>query len=181
MPKLTPEREKMIIDAFKKDPNYSNVAKEVGVDPRTVRQVIAKDRARKEESAKGTTTNSSSGIAGSGLKGISKIENPVETDKYKLLYGTFVEGKKPPEIIAETGLDPRLVENEYARFSRQRNSEITDLQKKVLAEFNADTEPELAPYLKSFRSKGFPQHYSNHYIPWQEKERLLGHQEVGRI
>lgn len=46
------------------------------------------------------------------------------------LYSQFLVGKKPPEVIAEYGFHPELVESEYQRFVRLAEYDIDSLQKK---------------------------------------------------
>jgi biotin operon repressor len=54
------------------------------------------------------------------------------------LYSELLKGKKPPEIIAEHGFHPELVENEYQRFQRLVENDIDSLQKKFVVHFKQD-------------------------------------------
>ena len=70
----------------------------------------------------------------------SSLLNVPQLDQEGLmkLYSQFLVGKKPPEVIAEYGFHPELVESEYQRFVRLAEYDIDSLQKKFFLEFRQD-------------------------------------------
>jgi biotin operon repressor len=62
----------------------------------------------------------------------------LDAEGLKKLYGEFVIGKKPAQVIAEYGFHPDLVENEYQRFLRFVEYNIDALQKKFFRYLKLD-------------------------------------------
>jgi biotin operon repressor len=62
----------------------------------------------------------------------------LDAEGLKKLYGEFVIGKKPAQVIAEYGFHPDLVENEYQRFLRFVEYNIDALQKKFFRYLQQD-------------------------------------------
>jgi hypothetical protein len=54
------------------------------------------------------------------------------------LYSEFRIGKKPPQVIAENGFHPELVENEYQRFLRFTEHDVEILQRRFFLHFRQD-------------------------------------------
>ena len=73
-------------------------------------------------------------------------------------YSQFLVAKKPPEVIAEYGFHPELVESEYQRFVRLAEYDIDSLQKKFLLEFRQDlpitSDYTINSFLEKYRKDG---------------------------
>jgi hypothetical protein len=62
----------------------------------------------------------------------------LDPEGLRKLYSELGLGKKPAEIIAEHGFHPELVENEYQRYLRLREYDVSFLLKKFLLHFKQE-------------------------------------------
>jgi hypothetical protein len=58
----------------------------------------------------------------------------LDSEGIKKLYSEFKAGKKPPDIIADQGFHPEVVEKEYQRFSKMNERDIDVFQNKIISD-----------------------------------------------
>ena len=156
MPRLTPEMEQKILELYSKYLNYTDTANELGLDERTVSKVVDQDRARKEKATAAANTNPTPPQPENTERDLSELQSEVDMSAiYKTLYTELNDGKTPSQIIAIHGFDPDFVEPEYVRYQRGRDTEPIDLQKKLLAYFDAASTHALMHYHQLFEKKGY--------------------------
>jgi hypothetical protein len=75
------------------------------------------------------------------------------------LYTEFNAGKKPPNIIANHGFHPEVVEKEFQRFMRLNERDIDILQSKIISDFIKRPSKNTKPLLEKYKTTGFLTHY----------------------
>jgi hypothetical protein len=77
----------------------------------------------------------------------------------KKLYTDFQAGKKPPDIIANHGFHPEVVEKEYQRFMKMNERDIDVLQNKIISDFIKQPSKNTKPLFEKYKTTGFLTHY----------------------
>jgi hypothetical protein len=77
----------------------------------------------------------------------------------KKLYTDFQAGKKPPDIIANHGFHPEVVEKEYQRFMKMNERDIDVLQNKIISDFIKQPSKNTKPLFGKYKTTGFLTHY----------------------
>jgi hypothetical protein len=75
------------------------------------------------------------------------------------LYTEFNAGKKPPNIIANHGFHPEVVEKEYQRFMKMNERDIDVLQNKIISDFIKQPSKNTKPLFEKYKTTGFLTHY----------------------
>jgi hypothetical protein len=82
----------------------------------------------------------------------------LDPEGIKKLYTEFNAGKKPPNIIADHGFHPEVVEKEYQRFMKMNERDIDVLQNKVISDLKRPSK-NTKPLLEKYKTTGFLTHY----------------------
>ncbi len=77
----------------------------------------------------------------------------------KKLYTDFQAGKKPPDIIANHGFHPEVVEKEYQRFMKMNERDMDVLQNKIISDFIKQPSKNTKLLFEKFKTTGFLTHY----------------------
>ncbi len=77
----------------------------------------------------------------------------------KKLYTDFQAGKKPPDIIADHGFHPEVVEKEYQRFMKMNERDMDVLQNKIISDFIKQPSKNTKPLFEKYKTTGFLTHY----------------------
>ena len=77
----------------------------------------------------------------------------------KKLYTDFQAGKKPPDIIANHGFHPEVVEKEYQRFMKMNERDMDVLQNKIISDFIKQPSKNTKPLFEKYKTTGFLTHY----------------------
>ena len=83
----------------------------------------------------------------------------LDSEGIKKLYTEFKAGKKPPEIIADHGFHPEVVEKEYQRFMKLNERDIDVLQNKIISDFIKRPSKNTKHLLEKYKTTGFLTHY----------------------
>ena len=82
----------------------------------------------------------------------------LDSEGMKKLYTEFNAGKKPPNIIADYGFHPEVVEKEYQRFMKMNERDIDALQNKIISDLKRPSK-NTKPLLEKYKTIGFLTHY----------------------
>ncbi|MDQ3984814.1 MAG: hypothetical protein M3222_06650 [Thermoproteota archaeon] len=77
----------------------------------------------------------------------------------KKLYTEFKAGKKPPDIIANYGFHPEVVEKEYQRFMKMNERDMDVLQNKIISDFIKQPSKNTKLLFEKYKTTGFLTHY----------------------
>jgi hypothetical protein len=77
----------------------------------------------------------------------------------KKLYTEFKAGKKPPDIIANHGFHPEVVEKEYQRFMKMNERDMDVLQNKIISDFIKQPSKNTKLLFEKYKTTGFLTHY----------------------
>jgi hypothetical protein len=83
----------------------------------------------------------------------------LDSEGIKKLYTEFKAGKKPPEIIADHGFHPEVVEKEYQRFMEMNERDIDVFQNKIISDLIKRPSKNTKPLLEKYKTTGFLTHY----------------------
>jgi hypothetical protein len=83
----------------------------------------------------------------------------LDSEGIKKLYSEFKAGKKPPDIIADHGFHPEVVEKEYQRFMKMNERDIDILQNKIISDLIKRPSKNTKPLLEKYKTTGFLTHY----------------------
>jgi hypothetical protein len=83
----------------------------------------------------------------------------LDREGIKKLYTEFNAGKKPPNIIADHGFHPEVVEKEYQRFMKLNERDIDVLQNKIISDFIKRPSKNTKHLLEKYKTTGFLTHY----------------------
>jgi hypothetical protein len=83
----------------------------------------------------------------------------LDPEGIKKLYTEFNAGKKPPNIIADHGFHPEVVEKEYQRFMEMNERDIDVLQNKIISDLIKRPSKNTKPLLEKYKTTGFLTHY----------------------
>ena len=83
----------------------------------------------------------------------------LDSEGIKKLYTEFNAGKKPPNIIADHGFHPEVVEKEYQRFMKMNERDIDVLQNKIISDLMKRPSKNTKPLLEKYKTTGFLTHY----------------------
>jgi hypothetical protein len=83
----------------------------------------------------------------------------LDREGIKKLYTEFNAGKKPPNIIADHGFHPEVVEKEYQRFMEMNERDIDVLQNKIISDLIKRPSKNTKPLLEKYKTTGFLTHY----------------------
>ena len=73
----------------------------------------------------------------------------------KKLYTEFQAGKKPPEIIADHGFHPEVVEKEYQRFMEMNERDIDVFQNRIISTVIKRPSKNTKPLVEKYKTNGF--------------------------
>jgi hypothetical protein len=73
----------------------------------------------------------------------------------KKLYTEFKDGKKPPDIIANHGFHPEVVEKEYQRFMKMNERDIDVFQNRIISTVIKRPSKNTKPLVEKYKTKGF--------------------------
>ena len=73
----------------------------------------------------------------------------------KKLYTEFQAGKKPPEIIADHGFHPEVVEKEYQRFMKMNERDIDVFQNRIISTVIKRPSKNTKPLVEKYKTNGF--------------------------
>lgn len=79
----------------------------------------------------------------------------LDREGIKKLYTEFNEGKKPPNIIANHGFHPEVVEKEYQRFMEMNERDIDVFQNKIISDLINRPSKNTKPLLEKYKTNGF--------------------------
>ena len=83
----------------------------------------------------------------------------LDSEGIKKLYTEFNAGKKPPNIIADHGFHPEVVEKEYQRFMKMNERDIDVLQNKIISDLIKRPSKNTKPLLEKYKTTGFLTHH----------------------
>ncbi len=83
----------------------------------------------------------------------------LDQEGIKKLYTEFNAGKKPPNIIADHGFHPEVVEKEYQRFMEMNERDFDVFQNKIISDFIKWPSKNTKPLLEKYKTIGFLTHY----------------------
>jgi hypothetical protein len=83
----------------------------------------------------------------------------LDQEGMKKLYTEFKADKKPPDIIADHGFHPEVVEKEYQRFMEMNERDIDVLQNKIISDLIKRPSKNTKPLLEKYKTTGFLTHY----------------------
>jgi hypothetical protein len=75
------------------------------------------------------------------------------------LYTEFQARKKPPDIIANHGFHPEVVEKEYQRFMKMNERDMDVLQNKIISDFIKQPSKNAKPLFEKYKTTGFLTHH----------------------
>jgi hypothetical protein len=178
MPKLTPEMIEKILEEYRIRPVFKDVAKTTGIDERTVKRVVERDRAKGVKStpfsnmstpkkaditeerngagpSRADATIVNSETATNEARGVAPTASSREEDeRLKIIYTKFKAGKKPFDIIADHGYDPEFVETQYRKYLKQKDCDPVEFQSEILKFYDANAKPKLRRYDDDFKKNG---------------------------
>ena len=73
----------------------------------------------------------------------------------KKLYTEFQAGKKPPDIIANHGFHPEVVEKEYQRFMKMNERDIDVFQNRIISTVIKRPSKNTKPLVEKYKTNGF--------------------------
>jgi hypothetical protein len=73
----------------------------------------------------------------------------------KKLYTEFKDGKKPPDIIANHGFHPEVVEKEYQRFMKMNERDIDVFQNRIISTVIKRPSKNTKPLVEKYKTNGF--------------------------
>jgi hypothetical protein len=79
----------------------------------------------------------------------------LDSEGIKKLYTEFNAGKKPPEIIADHGFHPEVVEKEYHRFMKLNERDIDVFQNKIISDIIKRPSRHTKALLDKYKTKRF--------------------------
>jgi hypothetical protein len=79
----------------------------------------------------------------------------LDSEGIKKLYTEFKEGKKPPDIIADHGFHPEVVEKEYQRFLKMNQRDIDVFQNKIISTVIKRPSKNTKPLVEKYKTNGF--------------------------
>lgn len=79
----------------------------------------------------------------------------LDSEGIKKLYTEFNEGKKLPNIIADHGFHPEVVEKEYQRFMKMNERDIDVFQNKIISDLIKRPSKNTKPLLEKYKTNGF--------------------------
>ena len=79
----------------------------------------------------------------------------LDSEGIKKLYAEFNAGKKPPEIIADHGFHPEVVEKEYHRFMKLNERDIDVFQNCIIPTIIKRPSKNTKPLLDKYKTRGF--------------------------
>jgi hypothetical protein len=82
----------------------------------------------------------------------------LDSEGIKKLYTEFNAGKKPPNIIADHGFHPEVVEKEYQRFMKMNERDIDVFQNKIISNFIKWPSKNTKHLLEKYKTTGFLTH-----------------------
>jgi hypothetical protein len=82
----------------------------------------------------------------------------LDSEGIKKLYTEFNAGKKPPNIIADHGFHPEVVEKEYERFMKMNERDIDVFQNKIISNFIKWPSKNTKHLLEKYKTTGFLTH-----------------------
>jgi len=82
----------------------------------------------------------------------------LDSEGIKKLYTEFNVGKKPPNIIADHGFHPEVVEKEYQRFMKMNERDIDVFQNKIISNFIKWPSKNTKHLLEKYKTTGFLTH-----------------------
>jgi hypothetical protein len=83
----------------------------------------------------------------------------LDSEGIKKLYTEFKAGKKPPDIIANHGFHPEVVEKEYQRFMKMNERDMDVLQNKIISDFIKQPSKNTKLLFEKYKTTGFLTHY----------------------
>jgi hypothetical protein len=79
----------------------------------------------------------------------------LDSEGIKKLYTEFNAGKKPPEIIADHGFHPEVVEKEYHRFMKLNERDIDVFQNCIIPTIIKRPSKNTKPLVEKYKTNGF--------------------------
>lgn len=79
----------------------------------------------------------------------------LDSEGIKKLYAEFKEGKKPPDIIADHGFHPEVVEKEYQRFLKMNERDIDVFQNRIISTVIKRPSKNTRPLVEKYKTNGF--------------------------
>jgi hypothetical protein len=79
----------------------------------------------------------------------------LDSEGIKKLYSEFKAGKKPPEIIADHGFHPEVVEKEYQRFMKMNERDIDVFQNRIISTITKRPSKNTKPLVEKHKTNGF--------------------------
>jgi hypothetical protein len=79
----------------------------------------------------------------------------LDSEGIKKLYTEFKAGKKPPDIIADHGFHPEVVEKEYQRFLKMNQRDIDVFQNRIISTVIKRTSINTRPLVEKYKTNGF--------------------------
>jgi hypothetical protein len=79
----------------------------------------------------------------------------LDSEGIKKLYTEFKAGKKPPDIIADHGFHPEVVEKEYQRFMKMNERDIDVFQNRIISTIIKRPSKNTRLLVEKYKTKGF--------------------------
>jgi hypothetical protein len=79
----------------------------------------------------------------------------LDSEGIKKLYSEFKAGKKPPDIIADHGFHPEVVEKEYQRFMQMNERDIDVFQNRIISTIIKRPSKNTKPLLEKYKTNRF--------------------------